>query len=189
MTHFWESYRCCPRCGTAFTPADFTSAPVRFTCAACGLEFYQNPKPATTVLIPWTTRPDHIVLMTRRTPPGLGQLALPGGMLEYLEQPEAGAVREAREEIEIDVTIDRTLDAYIVDYHYGGARVCIVEIVFLTQPIDADLSSISTSEASDAAYHDTAAILADPSRLAFPEQTRAISRYRAHLRALGQHAV
>jgi len=69
---------------------------------------YRNPKPTvdTIILLPG----DRLVLIERKNdPPGW---ALPGGFVDEGETLEAAAVREAREETGLDVTLVEQFHAY-----------------------------------------------------------------------------
>jgi purine-nucleoside phosphorylase len=69
---------------------------------------YKNPVPTVDIIIELPN--GKIVLIQRKNPP-LGW-ALPGGFVEYGESLEAAAVREAREETSLDVTLVRQLHTY-----------------------------------------------------------------------------
>jgi ADP-ribose pyrophosphatase YjhB (NUDIX family) len=68
----------------------------------------RNPYPTVDIII--EARGDGVVLVKRRNPP-LGW-ALPGGFVDYGESCEAAAVREAKEETTLDVTLLRQLHTY-----------------------------------------------------------------------------
>ncbi|MGV8080471.1 MAG: NUDIX domain-containing protein [Syntrophales bacterium] len=78
-------------------------------CPVCGHieECWRNPVPTVDVIIEVD---GGIVLISRKNPP-LGW-ALPGGFVDYGESLEEAAVREAREETGLDVTLLRQFHTY-----------------------------------------------------------------------------
>jgi ADP-ribose pyrophosphatase YjhB (NUDIX family) len=181
MRYAWEQFSFCPTCGSEYAAADFHAQSVSWRCAACQYEFYQNSSPAATAVVPSKACPAEIVLLTRTAAPGEGLLGLPGGFLKHHEPPYDGVRREVSEEILIDIDVDRLLESYLVDYRFRGAIVSVLELVFLGKPIETDVRTTRSHEASAVAYYDVRDILHDPSRLAFPEQEQALRRYRDHV--------
>jgi ADP-ribose pyrophosphatase YjhB (NUDIX family) len=78
-------------------------------CPHCGglVETYRNPLPTVDIII---ETEKGIVLIKRRNPPY--GWALPGGFVDYGESLETAAVREAKEETSLDVTLVAALGAY-----------------------------------------------------------------------------
>ncbi|MFI9331584.1 NUDIX domain-containing protein [Kitasatospora sp. NPDC052868] len=113
----------CHFCGTPYPPG--TSAWPR-TCPGCAEISYRNPLPVVVTLLPVTdigTEP-RLVVIRRTIEPGYGQLALPGGYVDYGESWQQACVRELREETDIladstDVTLVAT------DTDTGGGFLCL----------------------------------------------------------------
>ncbi|MFI6445864.1 NUDIX domain-containing protein [Kitasatospora sp. NPDC050543] len=99
----------CHWCGTAYPPG--TVAWPR-TCPGCAEISYRNPLPVAVTVLP-VDLPEggqKLVVIRRTIEPGYGELAMPGGYVDYGESWQQGAVRELREETGIladpaDVTL------------------------------------------------------------------------------------
>lgn len=86
----------CSYCGHPFAP----DQPWPRACAACGNLTYRNPTPVAVVLLPV----DEGVLAIRRgIEPARGELALPGGFIDFGESWQAAGVRELFEETGIRI--------------------------------------------------------------------------------------
>jgi ADP-ribose pyrophosphatase YjhB (NUDIX family) len=68
---------------------------------------YRNPVPTVDIII---RHNDGIILIKRKNPPE--GWALPGGFVDYGETLEAAAVREAKEETGLDVSLIRQFHSY-----------------------------------------------------------------------------
>ena len=79
-------------------------------CPHCGgnLEWYRNPIPTVDVIIEMAGR--GIVLIQRKNPPY--GWALPGGYVDYGESLEDAAIREAKEETSLDITLVKQFHTY-----------------------------------------------------------------------------
>jgi ADP-ribose pyrophosphatase YjhB (NUDIX family)/predicted RNA-binding Zn-ribbon protein involved in translation (DUF1610 family) len=81
----------------------------RYRCEGCGFIHYMNPRVIAAVIIEHGGR---ILLQQRAMEPGAGYWTFPGGFLEIGETPGDGAVREAKEEVGLDVTLGRLHGVY-----------------------------------------------------------------------------
>ncbi|MDH6136516.1 ADP-ribose pyrophosphatase YjhB (NUDIX family) [Kitasatospora sp. MAA4] len=132
----------CHWCGAAY-PAGTTGWPR--TCTGCDEISYRNPLPVTVALLP-VNRPDggrSLVVIRRTIEPGYGELALPGGYVDYGESWQQAAVRELREETGIladpaDVTLVAT------DSDTAGGFLCL----FALLPAQ-DLAALPPSRPTD----------------------------------------
>lgn len=99
----------CPNCGQSFpTPNTYP-----LTCSSCTAVWYHNSKPTSSILV---IQDDQVLLAKRKDEPAKGEYDIPGGFLEYGELPEAGAIREAQEEMGVDIQIDRFFHFSSTDY-------------------------------------------------------------------------
>jgi ADP-ribose pyrophosphatase YjhB (NUDIX family) len=83
----------------------------RMVCADCGHVSYDNPKIVVGSVV---SAGERILLCRRAIAPRKGFWTLPAGYLERHETPEDGARREAREEAECDIVLDRLLAVYSI---------------------------------------------------------------------------
>jgi len=110
------AYRFCPTCAGALESRLLKAGePERLVCVACGYVFYLDPKVAVGTIIemgPQGGVPGGIVLVRRAIDPGYGQWVFPGGYVDRGEQVHAAAIREAREECGLEITLDRLINVY-----------------------------------------------------------------------------
>jgi len=96
----------CPFCGRALTKR-FTEGRLRWFCTTCREPIYENPIPATCLVV--ADGRDRVLLVKRSVEPKKGYWCLPGGFVEMQETPEAGALRELLEETGLSGKISRLL--------------------------------------------------------------------------------
>lgn len=97
----------------------------RLVCLDCGFVHYINPRPVAGVI---PVREDgHVLLVRRAIEPRSGLWVFPGGYMDMGESAEEAAVRETREEANVEVTALELLGVYtrvgpgIVVIVYEGA--------------------------------------------------------------------
>lgn len=96
----------CHFCGDALTRR-YMEGRERLYCRACARPIYENPIPATCMVVVDTD--EQVLLVKRSVDPKKGMWCLPGGFIELGEAPEAGALRELAEETGLQGTIDTLL--------------------------------------------------------------------------------
>src|SRR5512142_1460613 len=97
-----QAYSHCSYCGAPFPP----DAPWPRTCAACGSTSFRNPLPVAVVLLPVILSPTQtgILAIRRGIPPRQGELALPGGFINYGETWQEAGAREVFEESGVQIS-------------------------------------------------------------------------------------
>jgi 8-oxo-dGTP diphosphatase len=121
-------YRYCPVCGGELESRVLkTTEPMRLVCTTCGFVFYLDPKLAVGTII--ADEHNRIVLVRRAIEPGYGKWVFPGGYVDRGEEVKLAAVREAREEVGLDIRLGRLLDIYS---YPGRAPVIVVYTATMT---------------------------------------------------------
>ena len=104
-------YSYCPLCGGDLELRTLkTTEPGRLVCIQCGFIFYLDPKVAVATIIQDDRK--QIVLVKRAIEPGYGKWVMPGGYVDRGEEVKVAAVREAREEVGLDVQLGRLINVY-----------------------------------------------------------------------------
>ncbi|NOZ62959.1 MAG: NUDIX hydrolase [Calditrichaeota bacterium] len=129
-----RNFRFCPVCSgdlrEKFVHDENTK---RLICQNCGFVFYMNPVPAVAVIL---FQNDEILLVKRKFPPQAGDWTLPAGFMEYWESPEECAIRETKEETNLDIRISGIFAALPGSYEM---QIQIVLIVYHGKIIGGDL--------------------------------------------------
>ncbi len=81
----------------------------RRACTACDFVFYQDPKPVAGVL---AVRDGNLLLVQRGNEPKRGRWSFPTGYIDVGDSPEETAIREAKEEANVDVQLNSLLGVY-----------------------------------------------------------------------------
>jgi 8-oxo-dGTP diphosphatase len=160
------AYRFCQRCGGTLTVRLVkTGDPERPVCDACGHIVYIDPKVAVGTII--KNERDAIALVRRAIEPGYGRWVFPGGYVDRGEELLVAAMREAREEANLEIEIDGLINLY----SYAGATPVI--IVYAARATGGELRA--DDECLDAAWFDPAHLPWD--KLAFPSTHDALRDY------------
>ena len=103
-----RTYKYCPRCGAEMVEKKIDHK-TRKVCPVCKFVFYHNPVPAAGVVI---EKDNKVLLVKRKYEPYKGDWCFPAGFMEYDESPEKCAIRETKEEINLDVELDGLFGVY-----------------------------------------------------------------------------
>jgi len=101
-------HKFCHRCGQSLQLEEINGAR-RPTCPACGMVVYFDPKLAAVVLV---SDGDNLLFVRRAIEPMLGRWSFPSGYVDRGEAVEHAAVREVREETNLDVETTGLLGVY-----------------------------------------------------------------------------
>jgi ADP-ribose pyrophosphatase YjhB (NUDIX family) len=108
--HGHVEFRFCPRCGGNLEKRVLKATePARLVCASCSFIFYQDPKVVAGTIF---TVDGGIVLLKRGVEPALGKWVFPGGYVDRGESVRDAAVRETKEESQVDVKLGPLLNVY-----------------------------------------------------------------------------
>jgi ADP-ribose pyrophosphatase YjhB (NUDIX family) len=114
-------YRFCPKCGEKLESKRVKAIePDRLVCRECSFVFYLDPRVAAFTISAIDGR---IVLLRRGIEPSYGKWVFPGGYVERGERVEDAAIRETKEEVNLDVKIKDLLGVYS---HNGHPVIIIV---------------------------------------------------------------
>jgi len=125
--HGHVDYRYCPRCGGGLDKRIVKpSEPKRLVCQACSFIFYQDPKVVAGTVI---MLDGGIVLLKRGVEPALGKWVFPGGYVDRGESVQDAAVRETREESQLEVRLGPLLNVYSYPHSPNVIVVYIADVI------------------------------------------------------------
>ncbi len=134
-------------------------------CPKCQneIEVYQNPIPTVDIIIEIESK--EIVLIKRKNPPN--GWAIPGGFVDYGESLEEAAIREAKEETNLDVKLIRQFHTYSNPKrdprHHSISTVYIAKAKGKPKPKDdaLEIGNFNESNLPDEIAFDHSSILSD----------------------------
>ncbi len=136
-------YRFCSQCGAQLEEKAIDHKR-RLRCPACGFVQYLNPVPAAAIAI---IQDGEILLVQRAMEPRKGLWSLPAGFIEIDESVEQCAVREVKEETNLDVELTELLAVYSV---FDDPRYICLLVVYSGKIIGGELRC--GDDASDAKF-------------------------------------
>lgn len=118
-------YSFCPKCGSPLEDKNGY-----YKCTSCGYNLFPHSSATGSVLI---IKEDKVLLSKRKIDPNKGQIDMPGGFLNYSENPQDGALREIKEEIGQEIEIIDLLGIYMDSYFYQNEDISTLNMVYIGQ--------------------------------------------------------
>ena len=103
-----HEFKFCPKCSAHLTEKSIEGRH-RQACTVCDFVFYRDPKPVAGVL---AFQGEKLLLIRRGNEPRYGLWSFPTGYVDIGDTPEETAIREAHEEANVHVKLERLLGVY-----------------------------------------------------------------------------
>ncbi|MAJ45018.1 MAG: NUDIX hydrolase [Candidatus Marinimicrobia bacterium] len=162
----------CSNCGKK-NIYGFIDGGLRYHCLNCNSIHYENPKPTSTLICPESK---NILLVKRAVEPGKGLWGLPGGFIELNETPDQAAIRELKEETNLDGRVNCQLG---YTSHFNSLHGDILLLAFLM-----DVSDFKDMVAGDDADDAKLFPLNQLPQLAFTSHEKIVEMYINYLNKL-----
>lgn len=137
--HPLDTFHFCPRCGSSHFEICRENSKI---CKDCHFEYFKNPAIGVAVVV--LDAQNRILCVQRENEPKKGLLSFPGGFCSLHETIEETAVREVKEETNIDITLERFLLNYPNTYVWQDVDYAPLDFYFLARVKDA--SNIKAQE-------------------------------------------
>jgi ADP-ribose pyrophosphatase YjhB (NUDIX family) len=145
-----DMFAYCPGCGQANTVAKQDST--NYECAACGWHFWNNAKAAVGLAL---LKDGKLLVVKRGIEPAKGKYAVPGGFVDFGEDAETAAIREAQEEIGASIRKEDLELLGVYPSHYNE-HTFTLNIIFAVRHWEGELRA--GSDAAAIAWHDPAIV-------------------------------
>ena len=140
-----KTYKFCPLCSAELVEKRIElENRKRLRCPSCDFIYYQNPTPAAGIVL---IEDGRVLMVKRKYPPRVDMWTLPAGFVESGEDTGACAIREAKEETNLDVDITRIFSVYSA---FDDPRASVVLVMYLTRKVGGELEC--GDDASDARF-------------------------------------
>lgn len=131
-----KNFKYCPKCKAELDlKSNFAS------CSQCNFLYYQNPAPCTVLLF---HKEGEILLAKRAIEPNKGFWDVPGGFIAYGETAEDSALREAKEETNLNTKIVKYLGSY--PDIYGDTLVTTIVFIYHVEAINSDYQNMRAQD-------------------------------------------
>ncbi len=165
-----RKYKHCPFCGSLLEEKHIDGK-TRQVCSSCGFVHYRNPTPAAGVIL---IEESEVLLVKRKYAPKVGMWTLPAGFVEADENVWKCAVREMKEETNLDVRLSGLFNIYSA---FDDPRASVVLVLFLAERIGDRGELQCGDDASDARFFHIDNIPEDIAFLAHRQALKEIKQY------------
>lgn len=141
-----KAYTYCPKCAGQFEPKGGNW----LQCTSCKYNFFVNAAPAVGVLI--FNNKNQVLLARRKFDPKKGTWQIPGGFMNPGEIPEKAIIREAEEELGVQIRVDRYVGCISETYLYGGVLLPFLGIYFTATIMEGTITP--NDDVADAQFFD-----------------------------------
>ncbi|MDH4222550.1 MAG: NUDIX hydrolase [candidate division Zixibacteria bacterium] len=166
-----DDYKYCPRCSSELVKKTIDHN-LRKVCPVCKFVLYRNPSPASGIII---EKEGEILLVRRKFNPYMGDWSLPAGFIEYGESPESCALRETKEETNLEVKLSSLFKVYSGS---DDPRTRAILIVYLGKIVGGE--PLPGDDASEVKFFSKENI---PSNIAFQSHRQALRDYLSALKS------
>jgi len=164
-----KSFQFCPVCGSSLEHRQVDHKE-RQVCSSCDYVYYRNPAPAAGVIL---VENDEVLMVRRKFEPKRGMWSLPAGFLESDEDVEECAVRETKEETNLDIEIVRLLNAYSA---FDDPRTAVVLLIYIGKRVGGEVRP--GDDASETAFFHLDRL---PEDIAFESHKNALKDYKSNM--------
>lgn len=117
--HPLTSYTHCPMCGTQYDEKK-QKHPIHKKCFKCGYKFFENLRVAVAALI---VNDGKLLLVKRAVKPRKGSWDVPGGFVDPDEHPERAILRELKEELGVNGTVEKLFGVFAVNHYEWQGKI------------------------------------------------------------------
>jgi ADP-ribose pyrophosphatase YjhB (NUDIX family) len=121
-------FRFCPACGAELEPSSTHDG--GSYCRQCRRSWYRNAAPTAGAAV---VRDGKVLVAVRAFEPEKGKVNVPGGFLDYDEDPVSGLKREIREETGIEVVVGEGDYVQAVPHTYGPGGDWVLALGFVAE--------------------------------------------------------
>lgn len=135
-----EAFKFCMVCGSNFE----TVSNIEKYCSKCGYRYFISTKPSSSALV--FNSKNELLLTKRSRDPYKGMWGIPAGFNDDEETFEEALIREAKEEINLDVKDYTYFKSFVGDYEYKGVIKKFISACFIIKVDDTEAANLKPGD-------------------------------------------